>query len=41
MPGDDVRDVILGAVEASLEAQLRAVRRLRPAGNRANLTKGR
>lgn len=29
MPDDDVRDVILGAVEASLEAQLRAVRRLR------------
>jgi hypothetical protein len=26
---DDVRDVILSAVEASLEAQLRAVRRLR------------
>lgn len=29
MPDDDVRDVILGAVEASLDAQLRAVRRLR------------
>ena len=26
---DDIRDVILSAVEASLEAQLRAVRRLR------------
>jgi hypothetical protein len=26
---DDVRDTILGAIEASLDAQLRAVRRLR------------
>lgn len=29
MPDDDVKDVILGALEASLDAQLRAVRRLR------------
>lgn len=33
MPDDDVRDVILGAVEASLDAQLRAVRRLRAGGS--------
>jgi len=35
MPDDDVTDVILSAFEASLDAQLRAVRRLRrgaPAG---------
>ena len=35
MPDDDLKDVILGAFEASLDAQLRAVRRLRhgePAG---------
>lgn len=36
MPDDHVKDVILGAVEASLDAQLRAIRRLRhgapPAG---------
>jgi hypothetical protein len=36
MPDDDVRDVILGAVEASLDAQLRAVRRLRAGGPPAN-----
>jgi hypothetical protein len=29
MADDDVRDVVLGAFEASLDAQLRAVRRLR------------
>lgn len=29
MPDDDIKDVILGTVEASLDAQLRAVRRLR------------
>jgi hypothetical protein len=29
MPDEDLKDVILGAVEASLDAQLRAVRRLR------------
>ena len=29
MPDEDLKDVILGAFEASLEAQLRAVRRLR------------
>ena len=29
MPDEDVKDVILSTVEASLEAQLRAVRRLR------------
>lgn len=29
MPDDDLKDVVLGAVEASLDAQLRAVRRLR------------
>ena len=29
MPDDDLKDIILGAVEASLDAQLRAVRRLR------------
>jgi hypothetical protein len=29
MPDETVKDVILGAFEASLEAQLRAVRRLR------------
>lgn len=29
MPDDDLKDVILGAFEASLDAQLRAVRRLR------------
>ena len=29
MPDDDVKDVILSAFEASLDAQLRAVRRLR------------
>jgi hypothetical protein len=45
MPNDDVRDVILGAVEASLDAQLRAVRRLRAGGPAAkgnpSRTKGR
>ncbi len=39
MPDEDLKDVILGVVEASLDAQLRAVRRLRrgesrPAGAR-------
>jgi predicted transcriptional regulator len=29
MPDEDVKDVILGTFEASLDAQLRAVRRLR------------
>lgn len=29
MPDEDLKDVILGVVEASLDAQLRAVRRLR------------
>jgi len=29
MPDEDLKDVILGAFEASLDAQLRAVRRLR------------
>jgi hypothetical protein len=29
MPDDDVKDLILGTFEASLDAQLRAVRRLR------------
>lgn len=29
MPDENLKDVILGAVEASLDAQLRAVRRLR------------
>ena len=29
MPDEDLKDVILGALEASLDAQLRAVRRLR------------
>ena len=40
---DDVKDTILTMVEASLEAQLRAVRRLRrgdPAGGRASHQKG-
>jgi predicted transcriptional regulator len=44
MPDEDVRDVILGAVEASLGAQLRAVRRLRrgePATAAARRPKGR
>ena len=41
---DDVRDVFLGALEASLDAQLRAVRRLRrgePASDRPRKQKGR
>jgi hypothetical protein len=29
MPDDDLKDIILGTFEASLDAQLRAVRRLR------------
>lgn len=29
MPDENLKDIVLGAVEASLEAQLRAVRRLR------------
>ena len=40
---DDVKDTILTVVEASLEAQLRAVRRLRrgePTGGRARRPKG-
>lgn len=40
---DDVKDTILGVFEASLEAQLRAVRRLRkgePATGRAKRQKG-
>lgn len=44
MPDDDLKDVILGAVEASLDAQLRAVRRLRrgePAAAPAQRRKGR
>src|SRR5437867_3981802 len=32
MPDENVKDVILGTFEASLEAQLRAVRRLRQGG---------
>ena len=32
MPDDDLKDVILGTFEASLDAQLRAVRRLRHGG---------
>lgn len=41
---DDARDVLLGALEASLDAQLRAVRRLRrgePAKERPRTRKGR
>jgi len=44
MPDSDLKDVILGAVEASLDAQLRAVRRLRhgpPAGTGSRRPKGR
>jgi hypothetical protein len=44
MPDDDLKDVILGAFEASLDAQLRAVRRLRhgaPAGTPPRRLKGR
>jgi predicted transcriptional regulator len=41
MPDDDVRDVILGAVEASLDAQLRAVRRLRAGGTAAKASRSR
>jgi hypothetical protein len=44
MPDEDLKDVILGAVEASLDAQLRAVRRLRrgePAPATARRPKGR
>lgn len=44
MPDEDLKDVILGAVEASLDAQLRAVRRLRrgePARAPARRPKGR
>ncbi len=44
MPDEDVKDVILGAVEASLDAQLRAVRRLRrgePTTAPASRAKGR
>ena len=44
MPDDDLKDVILGAFEASLDAQLRAVRRLRhgaPAGTPPRRPQGR
>ena len=44
MPDDDLKDVILGAFEASLDAQLRAVRRLRhgePAAATPRRQKGR
>lgn len=44
MPDEDLKDVILGAVEASLDAQLRAVRRLRrdaPTAAPARRPKGR
>lgn len=44
MPDEDLKDVILGAFEASLDAQLRAVRRLRrgaPAAPPARHPKGR
>ena len=44
MPDEDVKDVILGTFEASLDAQLRAVRRLRrgaPATEPARRPKGR
>ena len=40
MPDEDVKDVILGPFEASLDAQLRAVRRLRR-GEPAPPTRGR
>ena len=43
MPDDDVKDVVLGAFEASLDAQLRAVRRLRrgePVGGTPRRRKG-
>ncbi len=35
MPDADVKDIILGTFEASLDAQLRAVRRLRRGGDPA------
>jgi len=44
MPDEDVKDLILGTFEASLDAQLRAVRRLRrgePATERARRPQGR
>ena len=44
MPDDDLKDVILGTFEASLDAQLRAVRRLRhgaPPGPAPRRQKGR
>ena len=44
MPNDDLKDVILSTFEASLDAQLRAVRRLRrgaPAGATLRRPKGR
>jgi len=44
MPDGDVKDVVLGAFEASLDAQLRAVRRLRrgePVGGTPRRRKGR
>jgi HB1, ASXL, restriction endonuclease HTH domain len=44
MPDEDLKDVILGAFEASLDAQLRAVRRLRraePVPSAAPRAKGR
>ena len=43
MPDDDLKDLILSTVEASLDAQLRAVRRLRhgdPAATTPRLRKG-
>jgi hypothetical protein len=44
MVDDDLKDIVLGAFEASLDAQLRAVRRLRrgkPAGEPPRRLKGR
>lgn len=43
MVDDDLKDLVLGAFEASLDAQLRAVRRLRrePAGEPSRRPKGR
>ena len=43
MPDDDLKDTILGAIEVSLDAQLRAVRRLRqgePPATRRGRRKG-
>ena len=44
MADDDLKDIVLGAFEVSLDAQLRAVRRLRrgePAGESPRRPKGR